>query len=328
MGFSVTHSDGSVTRHDSYSDAMSAANASAASSGASVKDTTGRSSGGGDGSSFGGVKAGSGLSGSSTSGSAGDKSSSGKDWSPGPSTSTSKDGTSVSGQVTGNWGWDRNNDRNISLSEKFLDMIDGGGRRQTGPTFEGGLFSDAFNSIGISPYGQGSGFVSGGVDRPLGTAPSSSIVPVPRGTPTPAPTFGQRFSDFLGGNRPLVGMGGVFNYEGTTSDGDGGSGTNPFGVSSGDGGNDGPPITPEQPPVTTPEIPNDGRPPWWPPYLPWPPEPGSPYAPVTGTAPTQSTQTGGLPVTPYYSSYSDLQSAISGAQNPLMMGIGGIVRRP
>ena len=336
MGFSVTHSDGSVTRHDSYSDAMSAANASAASSGASVKDTTGRSSGGG-GENFGGVKAGSGLGGSSTSGSAsdkgiggaqGDKSSSGKDWSPGPSTSTSKDGTSVSGQVPGDWGWDRNRDGTISNAEKFLDRIDGGGRGRTGPTFEGGLFSDAFNSIGISPYGQGSGFVSGGVDRLLGTAPPSSIVPVPRGTPTPAPTFGQRFSDFLRGNRPLVGMGGVFNYEGTTSDGDGGSGTNPFGVSSGDGGNDGPPITPEQPPVTTPEIPNDGRPPWWPPYLPWPPEPGSPYAPVTGTAPTQSTQTGGLPVTPYYSSYSDLQSAISGAQNPLMMGIGGIVRRP
>lgn len=55
------------------------------------------------------------------------------------------------------------------------------------------------------------------------------------------------------------------------------------------------------------------RPPWWPAYLPWPPAP---------TSPMQMTPT------PYSTSYSGLQNAISGAQNPLMMGIGGMIRRP
>lgn len=158
MGFSVTHSDGSVTRHDSYESAMSAANASAAKSGASVQDTTSRASSGG---------------GNGGGGFGGDKSSSGKDWSPGPSTSTSKTGTSVSGQTGGgsdSWGWDRNKDGNISLAEKFLDRFDGGGRGRTGPTFEGGLFSDALNSMGVSPYGQGSGRFSNFLDPILGTS--------------------------------------------------------------------------------------------------------------------------------------------------------------
>jgi len=134
--------------------------------------------------------------------------------------------------------------------------------------------------------------------------------------------------DFLSGNRPLVGMGGVINYEGGFFGGGDGSDSDPFAISSGGDRNDGAaPTTPEIM-VTDPETPNDGRPPWWPPYLPWPPEPGSPYAPIQGTGPMQPTPVGGLPATPYYSSYSDLQGAISGAQNPLMMGIGGIVRRP
>lgn len=45
--FTVTHSDGSVTRHKSHSEAVAAANASAARSGAEVSDTTGRESNGG-----------------------------------------------------------------------------------------------------------------------------------------------------------------------------------------------------------------------------------------------------------------------------------------
>jgi len=72
------------------------------------------------------------------------------------------------------------------------------------------------------------------------------------------------------------------------------------------------------------------RPPWWPSYLPWPPAPNvsvpqaAPAASPMGTQPT-----GSLPApTPYGTSYSNLQSAISGAQNPLMMGIGGMLRRP
>jgi len=75
------------------------------------------------------------------------------------------------------------------------------------------------------------------------------------------------------------------------------------------------------------QIPGE-RPSWWPSYLPWPPAPNVavPQAPV----PAMGTQpTGSLPApAPYGTSYSNLQSAISGAQNPLMMGIGGMLRRP
>lgn len=76
------------------------------------------------------------------------------------------------------------------------------------------------------------------------------------------------------------------------------------------------PVTPEAPPLAPAPPPAVGmpnqRPPWWPPYLPWPP---------ASTQPPAAT-------TPYSTSYSTSQNAISNAQNPLMMGIGGIVRRP
>ncbi len=84
------------------------------------------------------------------------------------------------------------------------------------------------------------------------------------------------------------------------------------------------------PPTTTDptQIPGQ-RPPWWPSYLPWPPAPNA-VVPPPPSAPAAATQpTGSLPApTPYGTSYSNLQSAISGAQNPLMMGIGGMLRRP
>ena len=154
-------------------------------------------------------------------------------------------------------------------------------------------------------------------------APSSSPRPVMRGTPVEAPTFVQRFGDFLQGRRPFVGLGGVFNSEGSFAD-EGGSDRSPFMNISNDSDNT-PPAVPTKP-VEEPAA--DGRPPWWPPYLPWPPEPGSPYAPMV--APQAGPAAPAAPVVPtqYYNSYSGLQNAISGAQNPLMMGIGGIVRRP
>lgn len=37
--------------------------------------------------------------------------------------------------------------------KNFTDMIDGGGAGATGPTFKGGLFSDALNEMGVRPYG-------------------------------------------------------------------------------------------------------------------------------------------------------------------------------
>ena len=81
-------------------------------------------------------------------------------------------------------------------------------------------------------------------------------------------------------------------------------------------------------PTVSTEIPGE-RPPWWPSYLPWPPVPNVsvPQTPMAPVAPPPAT--GGLPApNPYSTSYSNLQGAISGAQNPLMMGIGGMLRRP
>lgn len=37
--------------------------------------------------------------------------------------------------------------------KNFTDMIDGGGAGATGPTFKGGLLSDALNAMGVRPYG-------------------------------------------------------------------------------------------------------------------------------------------------------------------------------
>jgi len=89
-----------------------------------------------------------------------------------------------------------------------------------------------------------------------------------------------------------------------------------------------------QPTIADPtQIPGE-RPPWWPSYLPWPPAPNvsvpSAATPAAPVAPAMGTQpTGSLPApTPYGTSYSSLQNAISGARNPLTMGIGGMLRRP
>ena len=90
---------------------------------------------------------------------------------------------------------------------------------------------------------------------------------------------------------------------------------------------------PEAAPTTTnpTQIPGE-RPSWWPSYLPWPPAPNVSVpqaAPAPAVSPMGTQPTGSLPApTPYGTSYSNLQSAISGAQNPLMMGIGGMLRRP
>lgn len=93
---------------------------------------------------------------------------------------------------------------------------------------------------------------------------------------------------------------------------------------------DSPPPAPVEP-VAAPDangMPSE-RPSWWPSYLPWPPVPNVsvPQTPMAPVAPPPAT--GGLPApNPYSTSYSNLQGAISGAQNPLMMGIGGMLRRP
>ena len=126
MGFSVTHSDGSVTRHDSYEGAVSAANASAARSGGAVQDTTSRaSSGGGSSGSNGG-----------SSGSNG-------------SSANNVDRPLGSGGGSGGY-------------TSFRDMFDGGGPGQSGSEF-GGLVGGVSNRLGFSPVASDTDRGSGAV---------------------------------------------------------------------------------------------------------------------------------------------------------------------
>jgi hypothetical protein len=81
---------------------------------------------------------------------------------------------------------------------------------------------------------------------------------------------------------------------------------------------------PVAPPVDPAAMPTE-RPSWWPPYLPWPPAPPS-AAPMPTYRPPPVAPV--MPGQQYSTSYSGLQGAISGAGNPLMMGIGGMIRRP
>jgi hypothetical protein len=126
MGFSVTHSDGSVTRHDSYEGAVSAANASAARSGGAVQDTTSRaSSGGGSSGSNGG-----------SSGSNG-------------SSANNVDRPLGSGGGSGGY-------------TSFRDRFDGGGPGQSGDRF-GGLLGGVSNALGFSPVASDTDRGSGAV---------------------------------------------------------------------------------------------------------------------------------------------------------------------
>ena len=84
------------------------------------------------------------------------------------------------------------------------------------------------------------------------------------------------------------------------------------------------PAAPMAPPVDPAAMPTD-RPAWWPPYLPWPPKPQTAAPMPTYTPPPVAPV---MPGQQYSTSYSQLQNAISGAGNPMMMGIGGMIRRP
>ena len=84
------------------------------------------------------------------------------------------------------------------------------------------------------------------------------------------------------------------------------------------------PAQPVAPPVDVNALPAE-RPSWWPSYLPWPPAPPTAAPMPTYTPPPTAPA---MPGRQYSTSYSGLQGAISGAGNPLMMGIGGMIRRP
>jgi hypothetical protein len=90
------------------------------------------------------------------------------------------------------------------------------------------------------------------------------------------------------------------------------------------GGDEAAPVAPMAPPVDPAAMPTE-RPAWWPAYLPWPPTPRT-AAPMPTYRPPPVAPV--MPGQQYSTSYSGLQGAISGAGNPLMMGIGGMIRRP
>jgi hypothetical protein len=215
MGFSVTHSDGSVTRHDSYEGAVSAANASAARSGGAVQDTTSRASSGG------------GSSGSNGS------SANNVDRPSGSGGGSSNLGYSTNSPSAANFarpaGQDARVDRNRQASamyaaqeagrggapvpEYLREYLPGGSAYDPArdrETFMGRVLGGVSDAIG--------NVLSGGSRDQGGLAPDRSPRPVPRGTPMSPPNFMQRTGDFLQGTRPLIGLGGVFNSEGTFAD--------------------------------------------------------------------------------------------------------------
>lgn len=70
--------------------------------------------------------------------------------------------------------------------KNFTDMIDGGGAGATGPTFKGGLLSDALNAMGVRPYGYMDrlGSVRPQMRPPsMGSAPSNAPKPAGMGAP-------------------------------------------------------------------------------------------------------------------------------------------------
>lgn len=65
------------------------------------------------------------------------------------------------------WGWDKNGDGKISLGERLGDMLDGGGKNQSGEEFEGGgVLSDIGNFLGGPGTGEGAGPDAGGGEGP------------------------------------------------------------------------------------------------------------------------------------------------------------------
>jgi hypothetical protein len=70
------------------------------------------------------------------------------------------------------------------IGDRVRDSFDGGGRGESGSTFQGGVLSGTLNALGISPYGQGSGRVSGFMDR-LGSGGSGPGFALMQGEDTP-----------------------------------------------------------------------------------------------------------------------------------------------
>lgn len=204
--------------------------------------------------------------------------------------------------------------------QQGLASIFGGGNAQGSG---GGFNPFNFGVIGIARALLGA--MNNGNDDPSGMRPQQRPSIMQRGDEMVATRDMPRFG-FSAGDTAATPEFSPFSLRGFTSTDPGNVMRNIMGAERNmaaipmDSGGDGTQPTAPVVPATAPAAPSTAmpgaKPAWWPSYLPWPPAPGAPYTPT----PMQAT-------VPYQRSYSSVQDAISGATNPLMLGIGGMVRR-
>ena len=205
--------------------------------------------------------------------------------------------------------------------QQGLASIFGGGNAQGSG---GGFNPFNFGIIGIARALLGA--MNNGNDGPSGMRPQQRPSVMQRGNELVATRDMPRFG-FSAGDTAANPEFSPFSLRGFTSTDPGNVMRNIMGAernmaampmdSGGDGTQPTAPVVPAPTPAAVPSTAMPGaKPAWWPAYLPWPPAPGAPYTPT----PMQAT-------VPYQRSYSSVQDAISGATNPLMLGIGGMVRR-
>jgi hypothetical protein len=204
--------------------------------------------------------------------------------------------------------------------QQGLASIFGGGNAQGS---EGGFNPFNFGVIGIARALLSA--MNNGNDGPSGMRPQQRPSIMQRGDEMVATRDMPRFG-FSAGDTAATPEFSPFSFRGFTSTDPGNVMRNIMGAERNmaatpmDSGGDGTQPTAPVVPATTPAAPSTAmpgtKPAWWPAGVPWPPVSSAPYTPT----PMQAT-------VPYQRSYSSVQDAISGATNPLMLGIGGMVRR-
>ena len=208
--------------------------------------------------------------------------------------------------------------------QQGLASIFGGGSSSQGSG--GGFNPFNFGIIGIARALLGA--MNNGNDGPSGMRPQQRPSIMQRGEEMVATRDLPRFG-FSAGDTATTPEFSPFSFRGFTSTDPGNVMRNIMGaerqmrtVQTDSGGDGTPPMEPIIPtptpaaPAADLTTPPAVKPAWWPAGLPWPPAPSAPYTPT----PMQAT-------VPYQRSYSSVQDAISGTTNPLMLGIGGMVRR-
>ena len=217
-------------------------------------------------------------------------------------------------------------DRNIAAVaaspavQQGLASIFGGGNAQGAG---GGFNPFNFGIIGIARALLGA--MNNGNDGPSGMRPQQRPSIMQRGEEMVATRDMPRFG-FSAGDTAAFPEFSPFSLQGFTSTDPGNVMRNIMGAERNmaampmDSGGEGTQPTAPVAPAAAPAAPSTSmpgtKPAWWPAGVPWPPVPSAPYTPT----PMQAT-------VPYQRSFSSVQDAFSGATNPLMLGIGGMVRR-